>query len=46
MHWEVSIVAHTGQYSDEDKNMRITCYVICAVSIAFCIGLFLYATFA
>ena len=43
--WEVSIMAHIQQFSDEDRDMRIMCYVICAIAVAICIGLLFYTAF-
>jgi hypothetical protein len=31
-----------NRHEDEDKAMRITCYLICALSIAILVGLLLY----
>jgi hypothetical protein len=36
-------VAHAKHFPDEDKAMRVTCYLICAISIAIWAGLLLYA---
>jgi len=40
------MVPHTHQFPDEheDRAMRVTCYLICALSIVFLAGLFLYTT--
>ena len=38
-------MAHTEQFSEEDRGMRLTCYVICVVAIAICFGVLLYVTF-
>ena len=35
-------MAHAQQYSDEDKTMRIICYVLCGLSVAMLLGLFAY----
>jgi hypothetical protein len=35
-------MAHAQQYSDEDKTMRIVCYVLCGLSVAILLGLLLY----
>jgi len=41
-----SIVAHAHQFpdEDEDKAMRVICYLICALSIAIFVGVLLYTT--
>jgi hypothetical protein len=36
-----SVMAHAQQYSDEDKTMRIACYVLCGLSVAILLGLLL-----
>jgi hypothetical protein len=36
-------MAHAQQYSDdEDKTMQILCYVLCGLSVAISLGLWLY----
>jgi hypothetical protein len=37
-----SVMAHAQQYSDEDKTMRLVCYVLCGLSVAILLGLLLY----
>jgi len=41
-----SIVAHAQQSSGEDKSVRITFYLLCALPFAILVGLFLYTMFA
>jgi hypothetical protein len=38
----LSVVAHAQQSSDDEKTMRVTCYVLCTLSIAIWVGLLLY----
>ncbi|MGA7930897.1 MAG: hypothetical protein WCA20_33510 [Candidatus Sulfotelmatobacter sp.] len=37
-----AIVGHAQQSPDEDKGMRIMCYLLCALSVAILVGLLLY----
>ena len=38
-------MAHKEQFTDEDRGMRITCFVLCAIVISICIGVLLYVMF-
>jgi hypothetical protein len=38
------MAGHARQSSDKrmDRTMRVACYVICTLSVAICLGLFVY----
>jgi hypothetical protein len=38
-------VAHAQQSSGEDKSVRVTCYLLCALPFAILMGLLLYTMF-